>query len=106
MFKRKYRLPANFRLQKASLVSTPLFSVKIGKNRMEHNRYGIVVSKRIDKRASARNKIKRILRRFLEENHDIIPQGNDILVIAKPAIVGVSGEKLHEQMGIALKKNT
>lgn len=86
MLKRIYRLPSR-RINSARSFATPLFLLKVSKNNLSFSRFGFVVSKKIDKRATGRNKIKRMLRSVIEKNISQIEVGNDILFIAKPGIL-------------------
>ncbi len=81
MFKKKFRLPPeNFRPEK-SFVS-PFYVLKVAKNNEAGPRVGIVVSKKVSKKAVTRNKIKRKVRSFLEKN---IKRGDnrDLLFLIK-----------------------
>jgi len=62
-------------------------------NNLLHNRYGIVVSKRVGS-AVVRNLIKRRLREALYQIHPRLKQGYDVIVIARPVIVEQPFEKL------------
>ncbi len=52
------------------------------KNNLPYSRIGIVVSKKVG-RAVVRNKIKRRLREIVRLNKEMIPEGLDIVIIAK-----------------------
>src|SRR5258706_7046228 len=83
MFARKYRLPAKIRLDNSKNVHSPFFIVKISKNTLVHNRYGFIISKKIDKRATVRNRVKRRIRACIEELHPKMVTGYDLLFIIK-----------------------
>lgn len=85
MLQKKYRLSAYLRLPQAQTVGNSLFLTKIAKNNLLHNRFGFVVSKKVDKRAVVRNRIKRILRSITEDKTGF--GSYDILFVAKPGIV-------------------
>lgn len=82
MLKRKYRLPKKF-LIKAKSYNFKGFILKVSENNKEISRFAFIVSKRVDKRATQRNKIKRVLRRMVEERIAKIRPGLDFLLIAK-----------------------
>ena len=86
MFKKGLRLPKNIRFTKENQISSNFFLIKISENKTEYKRFAVVVSKRIDKRAVIRNKIKRQIRRCIEENKNDLPSGKDILMIVRPKI--------------------
>ncbi len=62
-----------------------LVFLKILKNNLDNNRFGIIVSKKISKKAVIRNKIKRRLREIIKQAH--IKSGFDIVIITKPEII-------------------
>lgn len=81
---------------------TPLFVLKAHPNNLAHSRFGFVVSKQIDKRATARNKAKRRLRSCIEELRLAIQPGFDILFILKS--VTLPEEGLGESVRETLQK--
>lgn len=84
MLKKKNRLPGKgFRAEKT--YSLPGLSLKISKSSQSDARFGFVVSKKIDPRATSRNKIKRAFRKFVRENLKEIKSGVDFLFIVKNA---------------------
>lgn len=86
MLQRKFRLPKEVKFKTQKTLDTPLFSIKTSKNDLDHSRYGFVVSKKVDKRAVVRNRIKRLLRLAVEKRLDKFPPGFDILFSAKEEI--------------------
>ncbi|HSD99097.1 MAG TPA: ribonuclease P protein component [Patescibacteria group bacterium] len=91
MLAKKFRLPSSVVFSHAQSFRENEFSVKIQKNTLPHNRYGFVVSKAIDKKATVRNRVKRVLRSCIEEKW--LGRGDkDILFIVRPGIK--SAEKL------------
>jgi ribonuclease P protein component len=53
------------------------------KNRKSTNRLGIIVSKKVSKRAVVRNKVKRRIRASYQQEMGRIAQGYDLIIIAK-----------------------
>lgn len=68
------------------------------------NRYGIVVSKKVDKRAVIRNKIKRIFREALIELSKTMSSGHDILLITKKEVLDKTKEEVLILLKSALEK--
>ena len=68
------------------------------------SRFGFVISKKIDKRAVARNRIKRLLREVVRENLEKIPDGFDIVFVVRPSIVGKSYEEISIEFDKVLSK--
>jgi ribonuclease P protein component len=63
-----------------------LAGLKAVVNNLAVNRYGIIVSNRISKKATERNKIKRQIRSIAETCDKQILPGHDIVLIALPGI--------------------
>lgn len=95
MLKKKFRLPSYITLSHSSYSPSPFFTVKIGKNTLAHNRYGFVVSKKIDKRAVVRNRIKRQLRSCIEALQKDLSSGYDMLFIIKKTAILQSTRDLY-----------
>lgn len=82
MLKKESRLPkTKFRAEKS--LSLQSLVLKIAANNVGISRFGFVVSKKIDKRAVLRNRIKRTLRNCLQECLAEIKPGIDFLFIVK-----------------------
>ncbi|MBI2028651.1 MAG: ribonuclease P protein component [Candidatus Levybacteria bacterium] len=104
MFKRQNRLPRGVGFYNSNFFSTPFFVLKVKGNGLIVNRFGIVVSKKIDKRSTVRNKIKRIFRSILIDlNKDII-SGQDMLFIVKKEILNKTNNKIDLQIRGVLEK--
>jgi ribonuclease P protein component len=93
MFKKENRLVLGSKLNNSYTFATPQFILKEKKNNLNLNRFGIVVSKKIDTRAVGRNKIKRLFRTALSELGKKMSQGHDILLIIKKGITGKTKEE-------------
>lgn len=104
MLKRENRLLPGIRFNNSFTVSVPEFVLKKKENELLINRFGIVVSKKIDKRAVIRNKIKRMLRTILIDLNEKMIPGHDILFIVKPAILSKTKEENYLIVKSALKK--
>lgn len=89
MLPKEYRLPsAETRglLQRGKRFSVPELQLVIQKSNRSVSRFGFVVSTKIDKRATRRNLMKRLLRESAQHAMMTIPSGWDILVIVKRRI--------------------
>lgn len=104
MFKKGLRLPKNVRFTKENQISSIFFSIKIAGNKTESKRFGIIVSKKIDKRAVIRNKIKRQIRLCIEENEKYLLVGKDLLIITRPGIKDMETREICESLMKAFKK--
>lgn len=73
--------------KRGQLVRHPLILLNYAPNEEKHNRYGFVTSKQIGK-AVVRNRVKRRLREATRTLHPRLNQGYDIVIIARPQLVG------------------
>jgi len=85
LLKKEFRLPKT-KLGPGKTLSLPGAFLKVSENGLRVSRFGFVVSKKVDKRAVVRNKIKRILRSFVQENLKNIRPGFDFLFVSKKVI--------------------
>lgn len=93
MFKKENRLVSGIKFNNYCLSTSPQFILKEKRNKLSVNRFGIVVSKKIDKRAVGRNKIKRFLRTALMNLFGKMSAGHDILIIVKKGILNKTKEE-------------
>jgi ribonuclease P protein component len=93
MLPREKRLanPRDFKrvYQKGSFFSAGIFNAKYLPNKLDFTRIGIVVSKKISKKATERNKIKRLFREAFRALHQEVPTGLDIVVNVNPNAQGL-----------------
>lgn len=105
MFKKNNRLSPSTRLINPSINNTLFFTLKIGKNNTETNRYGFVITKKVDKRAVVRNKTKRKVRFCMEELAAKAGSGYDMLFFIKNNAVEATMESIRNSLVEVLKKN-
>ena len=98
MLKQLYRLPKSAKVLHAESIHTPFVSIKKAQNGLSHSRFAFVVSKKVDKRAVVRNKVKRTLRSFIEYNIENIVKGYDMILIAKAQIQTITKEALFDSL--------
>lgn len=82
MLKKKFRLNVKNKIRFTNSFNLPLFTLRTVNNKLLYNRYQVIISKKIDKRAVVRNKLKRIFFRCFEKL-DNAKQGFDLLFILK-----------------------
>jgi ribonuclease P protein component len=73
--------------------SHPLLAVRVRRNGLEHNRYGIATGRRLGT-AVTRNRVRRRLREVLRMLHPRLDPGSDILVVARAGSVSASANDL------------
>ena len=98
MLPRKYRLPANLRLNQAQTYSTPFFVVKFAPNELIQSRFGFVIGKAVAREAVSRNRARRLLRTCIEDRLENIHTGYDMLFLMKKGIIGVKREILVKEI--------
>lgn len=105
MLPKDLRLPPSVRLSSAKTYSTPFFVMKYSPNAFSHLRLGVVISKKVDKRATVRNTIRRIVHTITHEELEKM-QPFDILFIVKPDAGRLSSGDLKEQIYNSYKKTS
>lgn len=100
MFKKKSRFSFKKGLPDKSLVS-PSFVLRYETNPQQEAKIAVVVSKKVDKRATVRNKIKRKVLFILKE---LVPKKNDFVFFLKKASLERSDEDLKKEISEALSK--
>lgn len=68
-------------------------------NGLEHSRLGLVVPKKVVRRAVGRNRIKRLVRESFRQSKDLLPAA-DLVVLARPGI----GEIPNAEISSALSR--
>ncbi len=82
---------------KASRSRDELFTVLCRRNDKQEARLGLAISKRHCRRATARNRIKRIIRESFRKQQELLA-GLDIVVINQPRAAGVTNRELFESL--------
>jgi ribonuclease P protein component len=108
-------LPLNNRLRKNKDIDSVykngrLFSgnnlkIKIFKNQLATNRFTVVVSSKVSKKAVIRNKIKRYLREILRTENINFQSGNDLILTALPIATKTSSHNLKTELLELLQKS-
>ncbi|MEW6407418.1 MAG: ribonuclease P protein component [Patescibacteria group bacterium] len=103
-------LPKKFRLSKkkdferihkfGKFFGQDFLAIKLIKNNQKILRFGFLVSLKISKKATVRNKIKRRLRESVRQKLDKIKTGFDIIVFVRPEIA----EKNYWEIDAAIEK--
>jgi ribonuclease P protein component len=100
MLKKFQRLSKVINFKKAKTISSPFLTIKFFENGEDVTKFAFVISKKIDKRAVIRNKLKRILSKQVEEILEKIKTGQSIVIITKPGVL----EKDSKELGLILKE--
>ena len=93
-----------FKKLKGQSASTKNLLIKVLGNELSENRFGFVVNLKVDKRASARNKIKRQLREIIRQQFQQIKKPFDYVIIALPPIKNLDYQQIDQEVSLLLKK--
>jgi len=95
MLAKRHRLPIQSVIKKSGqTLRGRYFLFKIFDSDLEYNRFGVIISKKVAKNATLRNKLKRII---LNAFRDYIFSGQkkqDFLIIVSPQIANLDPEKI------------
>ncbi|MEI8360615.1 MAG: ribonuclease P protein component [bacterium] len=91
--------------KKGKSAYSPLLGVKSLLNSLTLNRYGLIVSNKVSKRANVRNSIRRKLRTLLFKLDSNIFIKNDIIIIVSPAAKNITSADMEKQLSVLFKKN-
>ena len=91
-------------LGRGRFVPTPFFLLKYINNDRAYDRYGFVVSKKVSKKATERNKAKRRLRAIVQKNPYAAAEGRDIVFVVKRGMVSAQFNEIKNTALTALKK--
>ncbi len=72
--------------------------VKVLANKGEANRFGMVISSKVSKKAVERNKLKRQIREILQLLNQKIKPGFDLVVITAPSILGQNYQSIKMEL--------
>ncbi|HJZ18618.1 MAG: Ribonuclease P protein component [Candidatus Levybacteria bacterium GW2011_GWA2_36_13] len=97
MLKKKNRL-SNPRINSINSFATKHFILKMGYNDLGKLRVAINVSKKIDKKAVVRNKIKRTLADLLYDRVKKLKKGLDLVFIAKKEMLHSNKEEIKKEI--------
>lgn len=104
MLKKKYRLSIKPGIRFQSSFKTPIFTLRFSRNDFLYNRYSVVVSKKVDKRAVVRNKLKRKITDVIKQTFSKIKTSYDIVFFATKQALDLSDSKLEEEVVNVLRK--
>jgi ribonuclease P protein component len=93
-----------FKQKKGQNVAGKFVILKCFDNETEDTRFAFVVSNKVDKRATHRNKIRRQLRSIIRDNASCLKKGKDCLIIIKPSIKDKEFIDVEKEFTLLLKK--
>lgn len=104
MLKKENRLSKFNKIENLKSITTPYFILKYQKGDVGIAKFGFIVSKKIDKRATVRNKVRRKLQEIVRENiESVLPY--TYLIISKEKSIEESRGNLSKIFKTILIKN-
>jgi len=97
MLKKQYRL-SDFKKLKSKTINSPLFTLKYLESGEKVSKFAFIISKKIDKRAVVRNKIKRQLSKSIENILEKIKTGYNFIFIARKEILGKNQKEIETEV--------
>ncbi|PIP74954.1 MAG: ribonuclease P protein component [Candidatus Levybacteria bacterium CG_4_9_14_3_um_filter_35_16] len=104
MLKKRYRLPARTKLSNSLHLLNLLFTLRYAKSKSENNRFVFIVSKKVNKSAVVRNRIRRQMSEAITKLLLKIKPGYDFLFTAKKDVHGKTTEEIYKEIESSLKK--
>ncbi len=81
-----------------------ILGVKAVDNGLDNNRFGILISTKVSKKAVIRNKFKRQIRTIIREELTKIKSGKDLVIIVFPQILDKNFQDIKEFIVNAFKR--
>lgn len=81
-----------------------ILGVKVAVNNLQHNRFGVIVSTKISKKATERNKIKRRIKAEVNSQSDKLKKGYDIVLISLADIKNKNYQDIKHAISQSFKK--
>ena len=74
------------------------FGARILASQFQFNRFGMIVSSKISKKATERNKLKRQIRQAARELNKNLKPGFDLIIMALPGSLGQEYKKVKDEL--------
>jgi len=104
MLAKKYRLPIQSFIKKSGRsFRGHYFLFKIAPNNLAFNRFGIIISKKVDTKSTARNKLKRLMFDAVKEFLVSAKAHADFLIIVSPNIMNLNPEEIKKELKNTIK---
>ncbi len=104
MLSKSLRLSPHEKPVQPKTFESPHIRVKIWKNQESQSKFGFVVTKRIDKRATKRNRYRRLMQEAIAKGKETIPQGYNFLFFLRIAPATPTLELFEQEIEALVKK--
>ena len=100
----KKRIDFDRAFRKGFKYKEDFLSLRVIKNNLRNSRFGFIVSQKVSKKATTRNKIKRRLRAIARVELPGIKNGFDVILVANPGLEGKDFWELEKIVDNVFKK--
>lgn len=90
--------------KEGKVFSSDFLFLKLKRNNLQTSRFGFIISKKISKKSTFRNKVKRRLRETIRKNLDNIKQGFDVIIGVRAEILDKDYQEVCKEIESLLKK--
>jgi ribonuclease P protein component len=91
-------------LRLGKIASSSKLVIKWLPNKISNPKLALVISKKIDKRATKRNQIRRVLREHLRQNYLLKP-GQNIVIVVRPGTQNLDNKQLRKALDKVLAQS-
>jgi len=81
-----------------------ILGAKLLSNNLDHNRFGVLVGLKVNKKAIIRNKIKRQIKTAIRLNEPFLQKGYDCVIVVYPLILAKNYHEIREALSLVFKK--
>jgi ribonuclease P protein component len=74
------------------------------KDKKELTKFGLIVSRKVDKRAVVRNRIRRVILECVRQEEDKIKNGYWVVFLVKKKMIGLGVEEIKKQMKVEMER--
>lgn len=107
MLLKKFRLSGKIikqQMRKSRSFVVPSCTMLVANNALSYNRYGSIISKKVDTRAVVRNRLRRMCYGCIRDFVKDVSQGYDVIFIFKASVLEIPKENFCGIIETALKK--
>jgi len=81
-----------------------VLGAKLIRNNLDHNRFGVLVGLKINKKAVVRNKIKRQIKAAIRLDEPFLKKGYDCVIVVFPLILAKNYQEIKANLKASFKK--
>ncbi len=81
-----------------------ILGAKLISNNLDHNRFGVLVGLKVNKKAIVRNKVKRQIKTAIRLEEPFLKKGYDCVIVVLPLILAKDYKEIREAIKFTFKK--